>query len=239
MTPEQRIDIDRVRALWATASTSSTIATISAVVWFVVFYDQEGLATMLLISAIVVTNQAVRVLLAKRYAREADDPARTALWARRYTWTMVSGGLIWGLVSVYLFRSDDAARQVFILVCAYGNTAGATAPNAYHPPAMLWFIFATLVPVMGRVLMEPGLVYGFVNVALLMQLVFMSLFGLNITSCCWPRSAPATRTHGWSANCRRRPKRWSTPARRNRNSSPPPAMTCASRCMRWATTPRC
>ena len=42
MTPEQRIDVDRVRALWATAPTSSGIGTISALVWFVVFYTRRA-----------------------------------------------------------------------------------------------------------------------------------------------------------------------------------------------------
>ncbi|MBC7802791.1 MAG: hybrid sensor histidine kinase/response regulator [Candidatus Parcubacteria bacterium] len=181
MTAEQRMEIDRVRALWATAPVSSGIGTVSAFIGFLVFYAQEGLATMLVYFAVTVSNQLVRVALYRLYSRESDDPARTALWARRYTWTMVAGGIIWSTFSVMFFRSDDAARQVYILVAAFGNTAGATAPNAYHPPAMIWFIVTTLLPIMSRVFMEGGLVYGIVGVALLMQMGLMILFGLNMT----------------------------------------------------------
>ncbi len=180
MTAEQQIDIDRVRALWATAPTSSVIGMLAAVMCFIVFYAQEGGVTMLLVVAFVGANQAARVVLARRYAREPDDPARTAIWAQRYTWTMIAGGLIWGSLSVYLFRSDDTARQIYLIVAAYGISSGATAPNAYHPPAMLWFIATTLLPLTVRVFLEGGLVYGLLTFALLMQVVFMVLFGLGM-----------------------------------------------------------
>jgi signal transduction histidine kinase/ActR/RegA family two-component response regulator len=180
ITLEQRLDIDRVRALYATAPASSAIGAVSGALWVVVFAAQEGLTTMLVFLAVVLANQAARVALWQRYRKELDDPARTALWARRYTWTMVTGGLIWGTASVLFFRSDDPARQVFILVAAYGQTSGATAPNAHHPPAMILFIVMTLLPVMVRVFLEGGLAYNVVGIALLMQIVLMILFGLNM-----------------------------------------------------------
>jgi signal transduction histidine kinase len=82
---------------------------------------------------------------------------------------------------VVFFPPDDAARQVYILVGAFGITSGSTAANAYHPPAMLAFIVPILGPLLLRVVAQGGLVYGIVGVALLIQLVTMILFGLNMS----------------------------------------------------------
>jgi signal transduction histidine kinase len=178
---DEQIDIDRVRALYATAPVASGIAVVAGALWVLVFAAQEGLAAMLAFYALVLANQATRIALWRRQHAEPDDAQRARVWARRYTWTMLSGGLIWGIGSVLLFRSDDSARQVFILVAAYGISSGATAPNAYHPPAMIAFLAATLLPVLGRVLAEGGLVYGVVGVSLVMQVGLMILFGLSMS----------------------------------------------------------
>jgi signal transduction histidine kinase len=94
---------------------------------------------------------------------------------------MFVGGVLWGVGSVLFFPPHDPARQVFILVAAYGITSGSTAPNAYHPPAMIALIVPTLLPLLIRVMFEGGLVYGVVAVALLMQIVLMIAFGMNMS----------------------------------------------------------
>jgi two-component system, sensor histidine kinase len=178
---DEQIDIDRVRALYATAPVASGIAVVAGALWVLVFTAQEGLATMLAFYALVLANQATRIALWRRQRAEPDDALRARIWARRYTLTMLTGGLIWGIGSVLFFPPDDSARQVFILVAAYGISSGATAPNAYHPPAMVAFLIATLLPILARVLAEGGLVYGVVGVSLIMQVGLMILFGLSMS----------------------------------------------------------
>ena len=180
-TRDAQLDVDRVKALYSTAPTASAISVVGGALWILVFAAQEGLATMLAFYALVLANQATRMAFWNRQRKESGDPLRARVWARRYTWTMFAGGVLWGAGSILFFPSDDTARQVFILVAAYGITTGSTAPNAYHPPAMIAFIVPILLPLLIRVVAEGGLVYGVVGFALLMQIATMILFGLNMS----------------------------------------------------------
>jgi signal transduction histidine kinase/ActR/RegA family two-component response regulator len=178
---EEQIDIDRVRSLYGTAPLACAIGAFAGGLWVLVFAATEGVAVMLVFFALVLANQATRLVLWHRQRAEPDDAARARVWARRYTWTMLSGGLIWGFGSVFFFPAHDPARQMFILVAAYGISSGATAPNAYHPPAMFAFLVATLLPVLVRVFAEGGVVHGVIGVSLLIQIVVMILFGLGMS----------------------------------------------------------
>jgi len=179
--PQAKLDIDRVRALYSTAPIAAAITVVGGALWVLVFAAQEGLATVLAFYALMLANQATRLAFWSRQRREPGDALRARIWATRYTWTMFAGGVLWGAGAVLFFPANDAARQVFILVAAYGISAGSTAPNAYHPPAMIAFIVPTLLPLLVRVVAEGGLVYGVVGLALLIQIVTMILFGLNMS----------------------------------------------------------
>ena len=178
---EAQLDVDRVKALYSTAPTASGISVVGGALWVLVFATQEGLATMLAFYTLVLANQATRIAFWNRQRNEPGNPQRALVWARRYTWTMLAGGILWGAGSFLFFPPNDAARQVFILLAVCGITTGSTAPNAYHPPAMIAFIVPVLLPLLIRVVTEGGLVYGVVGFALLMQIVTMILFGLNMS----------------------------------------------------------
>ncbi|MBL8381124.1 MAG: hybrid sensor histidine kinase/response regulator [Burkholderiales bacterium] len=179
--PQDRVELDRVRALYATVPVGSTVSVLVVGLWAVAFAGVVEWELLLAFCGLILLAQLFRVALFFARRGQPEDAARAGAWARHYSASMLASGLVWGAGAVLFFGEADPARQLFILAAAFGISSATTVATVYHPPAIVAFVAPLLVPLTIRVLAEGGLVFGLIGIALVLQLVLVIVFGLKIS----------------------------------------------------------
>jgi signal transduction histidine kinase len=127
--------------------------------------------------ALYVANLAARLLMARAFKRENPAGERLRLWAWRYTIGMAASGAIFGSLAWLMFPHASPLGQMFLIVIVTGVSAASITTNAWHAPAMQWYLVMMLLPMLCRLAYEGGLEYGLMAVAFGLYLAVLLVFG--------------------------------------------------------------
>jgi len=94
-------------------------------------------------------------------------------WNRRFHWHTVSAGLVWGSAWLIMFVPGDLAYQVLLICVAMGFVSAAIAMNPMHPPSVLIYSFAQLLPLMLRLAWENDKPHWFLVLMLVVYLAVL------------------------------------------------------------------
>ncbi len=117
-------------------------------------------------------------------ARNIQTPEQCRAWDRRFRWLTFSGGMTWGLgAAMVWFVPQDMAYQALLICTVFGMIAGAVTSNPVHPPSLVIYVCALMIPLMLRNLWEadaPHLIL-FGMLSLYFVYVSQAAFGLMRT----------------------------------------------------------
>lgn len=105
-------------------------------------------------------------------------------WDRRFRWLTLSGGLTWGLgAALVWYVPNDLAMQAILICTVFGLVAGAVTSNPVHPPSLIIYVTALIVPLMLRNLWEGDAPHFILFTMLILYFVYVSqaAFGLMRT----------------------------------------------------------
>ena len=173
----QRIEHDRIHALYAQGPLASFIAIVIGGVIVAAMWPSVPHAWLWSWYALVVANQAVRMAMVRLFRRENPPGARLRVWARRYTAGMAVGAAIFGSVALFMFPLAEPLGQVLLMICVAGMAAGSITANAYHPPAMVAYLLLMLLPMFGRLALEGTMEYGLLAFTFAFYLAVVLMFG--------------------------------------------------------------
>jgi diguanylate cyclase (GGDEF)-like protein/PAS domain S-box-containing protein len=108
----------------------------------------------------------------KRHAVFSAEQA----WLRRFLIGVLLSGLVWGSAALVMFPSGSTLYQMFLLLVLAGMSAGAVSTLSAHPWAIHGFLVLTLLPVLLRLLWEPG---DFSHLLAAMLLLFFIMVSLS------------------------------------------------------------
>jgi len=143
---EARVERERVLALYRQGPLASLIALVIGAIIVAAMWRSVPQSWLWTWYALVIANQAVRILLWRAFHRENPQGDRVRTWARRYTWGMGIGGMLFGSTAVFMFPLASPLGQAFVTIMVSGMAAGSVPANAYHRPAMLAYLLAILSP---------------------------------------------------------------------------------------------
>lgn len=118
---------------------------LTVVLWQVI--DHQVLMIWLVLLLIV---SILRYILANNYKSSSPSLNKTPFWLQRFLFGTVTISVLWGASSIWLFPSDDLARQVFLAFVIGGMSAGAITTLSYNKIAVYVFISFSLLPLMIR-----------------------------------------------------------------------------------------
>jgi diguanylate cyclase (GGDEF)-like protein/PAS domain S-box-containing protein len=75
-------------------------------------------------------------------------------WRSKFRAGAIAGGLMWGASSILLFPAGDMPHQVFLSFVLAGVCAGAVTSLSIDKISVLGFLLLTLVPLIGRFMLE-------------------------------------------------------------------------------------
>ncbi len=113
-----------------------------------------------------------------------QTPVQCGEWDRRFRWLTLSGGLIWGLgAALVWYVPNDMAMQAMLICAVFGMVAGAVTSNPVHPPSLIIYVTALIVPLMLRNLWEGDAPHLILFAMLVLYFVYVSqaAFGLMRT----------------------------------------------------------
>jgi signal transduction histidine kinase/CheY-like chemotaxis protein len=124
-------------------------AIVAAVLWP---WADPGLLTGWVAAMMAVT--VVRVELRARYLRAQPPSPEHTVWARRFVWSVLATGLLWGLGGAVFYQARAIIPELVLVFVIGGMVAGASGTMALHVPAFLAFTASAILPVTARIVAE-------------------------------------------------------------------------------------
>lgn len=150
---EQRVRDEQLQLLFA-GLPSSLLATLVLLTLTVAVTHLAGAdhAPWASVGIVIVTAARFFLWLAyRRYGRREN-----IAWSTLFLIGAIAGGAAWGFGAVMVFPEENVAAQSFIAFVIAGVSAGAITTLAVDKRTALGFVLPCVLPLAGRMLIEPG-----------------------------------------------------------------------------------
>lgn len=138
-------------------------------VWL--FWDHAQHEVLLLWLALCYVLHAYELARWSMYRGLLHTLEQCRSWHRHFTFSSLVSGAMWGAAATLFFPADMTYQSLLICVLL-GVSAGAVTMNPVHPPALIAFLVAILMPLIIRVGLEGDTVhYILVSMILLFSIV--------------------------------------------------------------------
>jgi signal transduction histidine kinase/CheY-like chemotaxis protein len=101
-------------------------------------------------------HQTLRVHDYYGYLRADPEGQQAEHWGRRYIFAAATAGVIWGSAGVLMFVPDSLPHQAMLVLILFGIAAVSMASLAAFAPAFYVLILLLLLPIIARMLLDPG-----------------------------------------------------------------------------------
>lgn len=141
---------EQTSQIYAAVNNAIIATIINSIILIVVLWPviQHEILLLWLISILLVSF--ARGILAYRFKTATPSPDNMHLWTQRFLLGSIIASIIWGASSIWLFPSDDLARQVFLAFVVGGMAAGAITSLSYIKFAIYSYLGLTLIPLLIR-----------------------------------------------------------------------------------------
>jgi two-component system, sensor histidine kinase len=101
-------------------------------------------------------HQVLRVYHYRSYLRAGAEGQQSERWGKLYIMAAATAGLIWGSAGVLMYVPDSLAHQAMLVLILFGIATVSTGSLSAFGPAFYVLIFLTLLPIIARMLLDPG-----------------------------------------------------------------------------------
>src|SRR5262245_38838215 len=148
-------------------ATSTAMACFTVVLVFIDAVSAQGAAVLI---GVVVAQTVGRLLLARAHKRGLDVDLHWRLWAQRFTFGAICGGLTIGGGVAWIMSTGRVDLQAIslLLVCVF--TSGAVVAFGAYLPAFVWFFIGSSIGPMAWLIVNGGVLCTYVGVLYVMML---------------------------------------------------------------------
>lgn len=100
-------------------------------------------------------------------------------WHRHFTFASVVSGSMWGAAAIIFFPADIIYQSILICILL-GLSAGAVTMNPVHPPTLIGYLIAVLLPLIARVGYEGGADHYILAAMLILYSMVVSFAGRGL-----------------------------------------------------------
>jgi two-component system, sensor histidine kinase len=153
---DPRIRTEQVRTVYLHSPTTTigSLVAGAALVWGM--WDHVAHAVLLGWLLALCAHQALRVHHYRGYLRAGPDGQQSERWGRLYLMAATTAGVIWGSAGVLMYVPDSLVHQVMLVLILFGIATVSTGSLSAFAPAFYALISLTLLPVIARMLLDPG-----------------------------------------------------------------------------------
>lgn len=88
-----------------------------------------------------------------KYKRMLETLEQCRSWHHHFTFASIVAGAMWGAAAILFFPTDIVYQSILICILL-GLSAGAVTMNPVHPPTLIGYLIAVLLPLIARVVYE-------------------------------------------------------------------------------------
>ncbi len=151
-----RVRIDQVRTVYLHSPTTTIGSLVAGVALVAVMWNHVSHAVLIGWLLALCAHQALRVHHYRSYLRAGAEGQQSERWGRLYIMAAATAGLIWGSAGVLMFVPDSLAHQAMLVLILFGIATVSTGSLSAFGPAFYALIFLTLLPIIVRMLLDPG-----------------------------------------------------------------------------------
>jgi signal transduction histidine kinase/CheY-like chemotaxis protein len=163
-----------VKRLYDNATTAAGAAFITALCFWLLYYQHTGSPAVLLWALIVHLTQAGRLVLLMAFKRDAAAAVPAATWRHRYRVALLTAAVAWGLAPVLFLPPDDLAYASMMMLVLLGTAVGGVTTIATDRPSVYLWLLPVLTP------LPLALVWHYSAVYLTLALLTTAFAALNL-----------------------------------------------------------
>jgi signal transduction histidine kinase len=151
-----RVRIDQVRTVYLHSPTTTIGSLVAGAALVAVMWNHISHAVLIGWFLALCVHQVLRVHHYRSYLRAGAEGQQSERWGKLYVMAAATAGLIWGSAGVLMYVPDSLAHQAMLVLILFGIATVSTGSLSAFGPAFFALIFLTLLPIIGRMLLDPG-----------------------------------------------------------------------------------
>ena len=151
-----QIRSEQVRTVYLHSPTTTIGSLIAGAALVAVMWDDIPHAVLVGWLLALCLHQLFRVRHYRAYLRAGAEGQRAERWGRLYVVAAATAGVIWGSSGVLMFAPDSLAHQAMLVLILFGIATVSMGSLSAFAPAFYALVLLTLLPIIGRMLIDPG-----------------------------------------------------------------------------------
>jgi len=151
-----QVHVEQVRSVYLHSPTTTIGSLAAGGALVAVMWNQISHTALIGWMLALCLHQSLRTYHYRSYLRTGPEGQQSGRWARLYILAVTIAGIIWGSAGVLMYVPDSLAHQAMLVLILFGiATVSMTALSAFAP-AFNILIPLALLPIIARMLMDPG-----------------------------------------------------------------------------------
>ena len=151
-----QVGVEQVRSVYLHSPTTTMGSLVAGGVLVAVMWNHVSHAVLIGWLLALCAHQSLRVHHYRSYMKAGPAAQEHERWGRLYILAAGTAGLIWGSAGVLMYVPDSLAHQAMLTLILFGiATVSMTSLSAFAP-AFYALIPLTLLPIIVRMMMDPG-----------------------------------------------------------------------------------
>jgi signal transduction histidine kinase len=151
-----RVRADQVRTVYLHSPTTTIGSLVAGAALVAVMWGHISHVVLIGWLLALCLHQLLRVHHYRSYLRAGAEGQQSERWGKLYILAAATAGLIWGSAGVLMFVPDSLAHQAMLVLILFGIATVSSGALSAFGPAFYALIFLTLLPIIVRMLLDPG-----------------------------------------------------------------------------------
>jgi len=151
-----QIRVDQVRTVYLHSPTTTIGSLVAGAALVAVMWNHVSHPVLIGWLLALCLHQSLRVYHYRSYLRAGVESQQSERWGKLYIMAAATAGLIWGSAGVLMYVPDSLAHQAMLVLILFGIANVSTSTLAAFGPAFYALNLLMLLPIIGRMLLDPG-----------------------------------------------------------------------------------
>ena len=174
-----QIRSEQVRTVYLHSPTTTIGSLVAGAALVAVMWDHVSHAVLIGWLLALCLHQAVRVYHYTSY-QAAGAGQKSERWGKLYVVAALTAGMIWGSAGVLMFVPGSLPHQAMLVLILFGIGAVSIASLSAFAPAFYALIVLTLLPIIVRMLLDPGPAHVYLAIPGIIVFLVVISFGRTI-----------------------------------------------------------
>ncbi|MGH8642091.1 MAG: sensor histidine kinase, partial [Burkholderiales bacterium] len=175
-----QIRVDQVRTVYLHSPTTTIGSLVAGTALVAVMWNHVSHAVLMGWLLALCLHQALRIYHYRSYLRASVESRQSERWGKLYIMAAATAGLIWGSAGVLMYVPDSLAHQAMLVLILFGIANVTTSTLSAFGPAFYALNLLMLVPIIGRMLLDPGPARVYLAIPCIIVFVVVLSFGRTV-----------------------------------------------------------